>query len=192
MKREALVLMIGSLLLGTGDAEAQRNDRNRDRNRDRDGRVERLEPVHAPGRVVAQPVYRPARHHRGSRSRVVYSSRRHRPSYVAHGSWVTTDWGRVVRFRPIVRPRHRAFLNRGELNELLGRHTVRHIRDAGRSVGLRGEIRGHWVTRRYDTILVVSMGGSDVAELIDFNGDGFVDEAYVISPRGYRAAAIGW
>ena len=189
MKREALVLMIGSLLLGTGEADAQRNDRRGDR--DRNGRVERLEPVHAPGRVVARPAYRTNTHHRGG-SRVVYSSRRHRSAYTAGYGWVRADWRRAVRFRPIVQPRNRAFLNKRELNELIGRRVMRDIRDAGRAAGLRGKMRGHLVYHRYDTILVVTMGGNDVAELVDFNGDGFVDEAWVIGHRGYRPAALGW
>ena len=189
MKREALVLMIGSLLLGTGEADAQRNDRRGDRNRN--GRVERLEPVHAPGRVVARPTYRANTAYRGG-SRVVYSTRRHRPAYAAHRGWVRADWRRAVRFRSFVRPGHRGFLNKRELQDLIGRRALRDIRDAGHSVGLRGKMRGHLVYHRYDTILVVSMGGSDVAELVDFNGDGFVDEAWVIGHRGYRPAALGW
>lgn len=193
MKRAALVMVIGSVLLGAGEADAQRNDRNRGRERDdRNGRVERLDPVRAPGRVVARPAYSPDRSYRGGSTRVVYSSRRHRPDYVGRGAWVRVDWTRAVRFRPVARYGRRAFLNRGELNDLLGRHVVRDIRDAGRSVGLRGALRGHFVYQRHDTILVVTMGGNDVAELVDFNGDGFIDEAWVIGRRGYRPVALGW
>ena len=190
MKRLALVTMIGSLLLGTGELEAQRGDRGK--NRDRNGRVERLEPVHAPGRVVDRRAYRPAPPHRGGRTRVVYRSGRPRTGYDAYGAWIRFDWARAVYFRPIVEPRRRAFLNQGELKALLGHRVVRQIRNAGRSVGMRGPMRGHWVYDRYDTILVVTMGGNDVAELVDYNGDGFVDETYLIGRRGYRPVVLGW
>jgi hypothetical protein len=102
------------------------------------------------------------------------------------------DWGYAVRLRPYARGGHPAFLNPGELRDLLGRRTIRDIRDAGRSVGFRGALRGHWVHGRHETVLVVTMGGSDAAEFVDFNRDGFVDEAWVVSPRGYRPVTLGW
>jgi len=186
MKREAFILLIGASLTGSTDLEAQRGQ-NRDRNNDE--RVERLEPVHAPGRVVARPVYRsaPQRGHRSAR--VVYSTRR---SYGGHAAWVRVEWGRRVRFRPIAVHGSRSFLNRGELKAMLGRRTVERIQDAGRSVGFRGPMRGHWVAqRRGGDLLVVTMGQSDVAELVDFNRDGIVDEMHVVGTRGYRQAARG-
>ena len=186
MKREAFILLIGASLTGSADLEAQRGQ-NRDR--DRDQRVERLEPVHAPGRVVARPVYRstPQRGHRSAR--VVYSTRR---GYGGYARWVRVDWGRAVRFRPIAVHRNRSFLNRGELKAMLGRRTVRRLQDAGFSAGFRGAMRGHWVAqRRGGDLLVVTMGRSDIAELADFNRDGIVDEMHVVGTRGYRPGARG-
>jgi hypothetical protein len=185
MKREAFILLIGASLAGSTDLEGQRRGK---RDRHVDERVERLEPVHAPGRVVARPVYRSAPHGGRRASRVVYTSRR---GYGGEVGWIRTDWRRAIRLRPIPLSRHRDFLNRGELNGMLGRRTVERIRDAGRSAGFRGAMRGHWVVQRgFGDLLVVTMGGSDVAELVDFNRDGIVDEMYVVGPVGHRR--VGW
>ncbi len=191
MRREALVLLIGASLVGGADLEAQRRGDRRDRDRDDRGRVERLEPVRAPGRVVARPVVWAGPDHRGS-ARVVYSTRGSRRAYARHHGWVRVDWGRAVRFRPLAAP-GRAFLNRRELRVLLGPRAVHRLQDAGFAAGLRGPLRGHWLLdRRAGHVLVVTMGGSDVAELIDHDRDGFVDEAWLVTRGRYRPAALGW
>lgn len=201
MRREWMAVLIGASMLAATDVEAQRGrDREsgrRGEERERVGRVEQLEPIRAPGRVVpaAAPRVRsrarPATHHYvDARSRVVYRSpayrRYHRPA-----AWIRVDWGPRVRFRVVVAPRHGAYLSQGELRRLLGREAVRDIRDAGHSMGLRGSLRGHWVQARgVGAVLVVTMGGTDVAELVDYDRDGFVDDFFLVGPRAWRRA--GW
>lgn len=54
-----------------------------------------------------------------------------------------------------------------------------------RRAGLRGTITGSWQAhRRYGAIVHVRMGGRAVAELIDYDGDGTVDDVFV--PRFLR------
>jgi hypothetical protein len=203
MKRKWTAVLIGASLLATTDVEAQRG-RGRESDdrmeRDRAGRVERLEPIRAPGRVVATPAprvysnaparaqYRPA----GNR-RVVYRGGAYRARHPARGAWVRVEWGHRVHVRAFRIPRHRAFLDQGDLRRLLGRRAVRDIRDAGFAMGLRGGLRGHWVIQRgVGALLVVTMGGTDVAELVDYDRDGFVDDVFLIGPRPRWGVAIGW
>jgi len=190
MRRALSTLVIGVSLAFAADVEAQRGRvRNTETERARDGRVERLEPVHAPGRVV-QPVYRtPPRDHR---ARVVYTSGVRYPAYRYGHAWVRVDWARV-RYAPVPVRHRRAFLNQGELRRLLGHDSIRMVRDAGRQAGLRGSLRGHWVADGpRSLVLVVSMDGFDVAEFVDFEGDGFIDDVFLVGPAGGRRAGYGW
>ncbi len=200
MKRGLFTLLIGATLMTAADVEAQRG-RNRDRgnevNRDRN-RVERLEPVRARGRVVPR-VHRASRpaqagrpSHRFNRgSRVVYSTRARYPSYTRGHRWARVDWGRV-RLRTVFVTHDRGYLNKRDLRDLLGKRTVDRIKNAGRRAGLRGSMRGFWVAQRgYGEVLVVTMGGVDVAELADFNRDGFIDEVFLVGPSG-RWMTYGW
>lgn len=187
MKRELLTVLIGASLVMATDAAAQRaRNRGGERERERGGRVEKLEPVRAPGRVIARPVYRTPPVDR--RTRVVYSSGMRRPVIGRAHIWLRTDWGRFrVSFARM--PHGRAFLNQGELRRLIGPDTLERIRASGRHAGLRGSLRGHWeVEPRRGDVLVVTMEGFDVAELVDFNRDGFVDEVFLID----RREAYGW
>jgi hypothetical protein len=177
------------VLIGASEADAQRvRGGNGDRNR---GPVERLEPVRAPGRVVAPRATRvragAPRHRAGRNTRVVYSSRSTLPRYRRTGAWVRVDWGRSVRFRVVRGRSFRGFLNGRELRDVLGHRTVRLIRDAGHDVGLRGALRGRWLAEPgLGDVLVVTMGGADVAEVLDYNRDGFVDDVWIIGRRGFR------
>ena len=79
----------------------------------------------------------------------------------------------------------RGFLTQKHLRDVLGRRTVQRIRDAGHNAGLRGPLAGRWEdARRRGSVLVVTMDGIEVAEFIDFNRDGFVDEVFLA--RGHR------
>ncbi|KPJ83025.1 MAG: hypothetical protein AMS19_05855 [Gemmatimonas sp. SG8_23] len=196
MRREWILILAGASMLAATEVEAQRH-RDRERDEGNRERVERLEPVRAPGRVVAPPVRRPTypahvdRRHDGHR-RVVYSSRGHRPRHRGN-AWVRVDWTPRLHVRPVLVVRPGAVLSQGELRRMLGKRAVRDIRDAGFSMGLRGRLRGHWVHQRgFGIILVVTMGGSDVAEFVDYDRDGFLDEAYLVGPRVRGGVAIGW
>ncbi len=187
MKRELTTILVGAVLIGASDVEAQRSrSGNADRNR---GPVERLEPVRAPGRVVTprvERIHRAAPRHRVGHTRVVYSSRNH-PRYRPRAAWVRVDWDRAVRFRVVSNRPYRGFMNGNDLRHLLGHRTVRLIRDAGHDAGLRGALRGHWVPGRgFGRVLVVTMGGGDVAEVLDYDRDGYVDEIWVVGRRGFR------
>lgn len=177
------------------DLEAQRarergNERGRD-NAARNERVQRLDPVRAPGRIAPrQHVYRDHRYNRGGR--VVYTSRNRNRYRGSRWHRVRAhDFGRVyfdLHFRP-----RRAQLNQGDLKDVLGNRAVRLVKDAGRRAGLRGSLRGRWLHEygRRST-LVVTMDRVEIAEFVDFDGDGFVDDLFLIGPAGHRRAYRGW
>jgi hypothetical protein len=207
MRRELIAILIGAALLGTVELDAQ-GRRNRGSERaGRDGRVEQLEPVRAPGRVMPRAIYRGGRLDRGSR--VVYSSRGRYPAYRRGGAyrrspvygrastyrrdlvWVHADWGRVT-MRPFGYRHRRTFLNQHELRDILGRRSVDMVRDSGRRTGLRGSLRGHWIDQGgRGRLLVVTMDRVDVAEFVDYDGDGLVDDVFLIGMDGERWAAYG-
>ncbi|MGY8778563.1 MAG: hypothetical protein ACKVIN_10615 [Longimicrobiales bacterium] len=193
MKRELITILIGASFFAS-DVEAQRNrDRDNQTGRDdRDGRVEQLEPVHARGRIAPRTiVYRSGRPEH-VRSRVVYSSNRRRRSYAPLHVWVRADWGRV-RMQPFAVRANRTVLNQRDLRNVLGRRTVDRVRDSGRRAGLRGSLRGHWVEQRgQGRVLVVTMDRIDVAEFVDFDRDGFVDDVFLVQARGNRRVGYGW
>jgi hypothetical protein len=88
--------------------------------------------------------------------------------------WITPSWARVrVDFR-------RHDVRRGEidqrwLRDVVGKHTIRRVREHGHDAGLRGPVRGHWVARGHDDVLVLTMERQEVARLIDRDLDGRVD-----------------
>jgi hypothetical protein len=203
MKRKWIAVLVGASLLAATDAEAQRGRVRESDERNREAvasRVERLAPVRAPGRVVATPAPR-ARPHRPGRvdgraygeRRVVYRSGPYRPRAHRRGAWIRVDWRDGVYFRAAPLRWHRAYLDHGDLRRLLGRRAVRDIREAGFSMGLRGALRGHWIHQPgVGTLLVVTMGGTDVAELVDYDRDGFIDDVFLIGPHPRGGVAIGW
>ena len=183
-RNKVFVLLIGALIVVPAEADAQRN-RNRDRD---DGRVERLEPVRAPGRVIDRGFNRPGRA-LDRRHRVVYSSR----GYGARGRilWARADWGRV-RMHTFGYNRGRV-LNQRDLRNVVGNRAVNRIRQAGRRAGLRGQLRGHWVgSRGFGRVLLVRMGGVEIAELVDFDRDGFIDDIYVMRYGRGRQVVSRW
>lgn len=185
MKREVMSVLLGAALLVPMDAEAQRGH---GRDADTNPRVQKLEPITTGGRVA--PRGRVAARAPYDHRRVVYSSHSgyRAPRVYRPGRWdvgyrdtrfrVRFDIGRAPVF---VRPRmgFDAQLDAGELRHYLGHETVREIRRAGRRAGLRGPLRGHWVdARRHGLVLVVTMDRVDVAEFIDYDRDGWIDDSY--------------
>lgn len=182
MKRKVMMVLLGASFFAPIDAEAQRA-------RSRDHRPSQPARVTVSGRLVGCRAPAGARSF-DCRSRVVYSSysgsRRSR-AYRSNRLRVRADWGRV-RMIPL---RHRArngVLNQGRLRDVLGRRTVDRVRNAGRRAGLHGSLRGYWESDRYGgAILVITMGRVEVAEFVDFNRDGVVDEIFLIrSDYGLR------
>lgn len=185
MKRELMTLLLGASVIMASDAEAQRNrDRGNDRVVRDNGRVERLEPVRARGRIAPRVTYR------ARPGGVVYSTRR---GYNWHRNWVNTRINRVYFDRRFDRSRRDRVLRNKDLRDLLGRNTVNRIRDIGKDAGLRGSLRGHWIHERgVGRILVVTMDRVDIAEFGDFDGDGYIDESLLIARGQFRRGARGW
>lgn len=193
MKRTTIMLLLGASVMLASDAEAQRaRERGNERGSraERGGRVERLDPVRAPGRIAPQR-HRVVRSHRyGQRGRVVYTTRNRYRNYGWHRV-NRRDFGHVVFRAPFYG--RRPYLTQRELKDVLGNRAVRVVKDAGRRAGLRGSVRGHWVHEygRRST-LVVTMDRVDIAEFVDFDGDGYVDDLFLIGPAGNRRVARGW
>lgn len=184
MKRELMTLLLGASVIMASDAEAQRNrERGNERVVQNNGRVTRLAPVQARGRIAPRVTYR------ANRGRVVYSSRR---GYNWHRNWVNTRIDRIYFDRRYVQRRDGQLRNK-ELKDLLGNRTVKRIKDIAKDAGLRGSLRGRWIHERgIGRILVLTMDRVDVAEFADFDGDGFVDESLLINQRWDRRGARGW
>ena len=185
MKRELVLALTGLAMLMPMDADAQRRDRGGERARERGNRVERLEPVRAPGRV-----YRVRPRHRDVRSQVVYTSRGRHPRYSVGNAWLRADFGEI-RFRRGFYGR-RVVLKKNDLRDLLGRHTVRRVKNAANRAGIHGPMRGRWVGQRGGIrVLVVTVDGFEVAEFSDYDRDGFVDQVFLIGDRRPRRT-VGW
>jgi len=86
-----------------------------------------------------------------------------------------------------------ALLTKAHLRDILGRPTVQRLRDAGRNAGLRGPLAGRWEDARgRGSVLIVMMGGIELAEFIDFDRDGFVDDVFVARGHRSRWVASRW
>jgi hypothetical protein len=190
MRHAPWILLIGASLACTADADAQRaRGRDGETDRARDRRVERVDPVHTPDRA-ARPASRTTT--RDARARVVYSSGIRYRGHARGAAWVKVDWGRI-RYRALPVRQRRAFLDQVELRRLLGDESVIRVRQAGRRVGLRGSLQGHWVVAGSRTnVLVVSIDRFDVAEFVDYEGDGFFDDAFFVGPAGEHRSGFGW
>jgi hypothetical protein len=180
MRRETMLALIGATMLLPTAVEAQR------------GRGHGGPPaaVAASGRLTG---CHPAARARpfDCRATVVYSSNaRYAPRRGGH-VWVRAGWG-PVRFGAIRYYRYDRYLNQSELRELIGLRTVHLIRDEGRRAGLRGALRGEWVhSQAYGRTLLVTMEGIDVAELVDFDQNGIVDEIFIVRPGRDRRVVLG-
>ena len=175
MKRITLVVLTGTSFLLPIDAAAQRH----------------RAPIASSRYVAAPNTARLARCRTpaGGRAYVCRAPRRSSVVYRYSGHprrntaarWVDAYWGPVY-----MTPRGR--LPRGELRQrdlrdILGGSQVKRIKDLGRDLGLRGSLRGHWhESWRAGTTLVVSMGGRDFVELVDFDYDGRTDRVFIRTP----------
>lgn len=200
MKRELMSVLLGAaLLIPAAEADAQRP---RSRAADRSGRVERLAPITVGARVSScrAPAHAPAHGCRGKDAyggRVVYSGpvayrsprvvRPYRDARVR----IRADWVRAsLRFS--LGRRFDRMVHPAELRRLLGHRTVSRIRNAGHRAGLRGLPRGHWVdSRRHGLVLVVTMDRVDMAEFIDYDRDGWFDDAFLVRHE-YGGRWVTW
>ena len=177
MKREMMAALIGVSFLVPSDADAQRGRRG--------GHVAAPAPVTVSGRLANCRRPADARPF-DCRARVVYRSG---PRYVsprAGYSWVRVDW-RPIRYAPVRYARvdrydrFDRYLDHGDLRHLLGRRTVDMLRDEGRRMGLRGALRGEWLdVRRQGRVLIVRMEGVDIAELVDIDWNGTIDDVFLL------------
>ena len=98
-------------------------------------------------------------------------------------AWVVANWGRIHIYPVRYRARSRE-ITQGRLRDMLGAETVRRVRDVGRRAGLRGSVRGQWIeSRRSGAVLTLTMSRQEVAQLLDFDRDGLVDEVLL---RNFR------
>jgi hypothetical protein len=82
---------------------------------------------------------------------------------------------------PLRQRARQGVLNKSRLRDVLGRGMVDRVRHAGRRAGLRGSLRGYWESDRYrGAILVITMGRVEVAEFVDFDRNGVVDDIFLI------------
>ena len=195
MKRTLAVALLGAALTIPMEAEAQRVrprgdnvrvERQVDRPARAVPRARRPAAIPGTGRLAACQAPRNGRAYVcAPHRRVVYRS----SSYLRSGRnryvWADARWARVTMRLPVRRARFRE-IRQNRLRDLIGTRAVNRIRAHGRAAGLRGGLRGHWLdTRRFDDILVLTMGGREVARLVDYDRDGFVDD--VLLRDFYRA-----
>jgi hypothetical protein len=89
--------------------------------------------------------------------------------------WAVVEWGRIHMYP--VRGSRQGLINEGRLRDMLGDRTVERVRDRGRRFGLRGPVRGDWhESLRFGAVLTLRVDGREVAELLDFDRDGIVDQ----------------
>lgn len=94
--------------------------------------------------------------------------------------WVRAHLGEIHLYAPEARY-GQVRLGRRGLEEVMGRGTVRELRRMARRAGFRGQITGRWTeSRRYGTHIEVRMGGRLIAQVEDYNRDGYVDQLLVL------------
>ena len=177
MMRKILMALLGASFLIPMEADAQRG---RQRNQPVDRYVAptnsaRLARCRAPGQ---------------GRSYVCTNDRRDDVVYRYSGNigprarraWITPQWRRTSIY---LTPRdfRRDELGQGRLRAILGKATLRRVRDHGRRAGLNGSVRGHWVgSRRAGSTLVLTMTADMPYEAAVF---GLVDDFLL---RNFRRA----
>lgn len=172
MKRILSMVLVGASFLIPSSADAQRG--RVDHARVLRANTARLAACRAPGngrayvcRAASNVVYRYAG---GARRPIVRD-------------WVVVDW-RNVRMVPVRFRRSDGMITQPMLREMLGVTTVRRLRDRGHRFGLRGPLRGVWhESWRYGSVLTVFMDGRELAELVDWNSDGWVDQVLMRDVR---------
>lgn len=96
--------------------------------------------------------------------------------------WAVVEWGRIHMYP--VRGSRDGRITQGRLRDMLGDRTVERVRDRGRRFGLRGPVRGDWhESLRFGAVLTLSMEGREIAELLDFDRDGIVDQVLLLDLR---------
>jgi hypothetical protein len=177
MKGKLMLVLMGAAFLMPQESTAQRV-------RDRVRTGTRAAPITVSGRLSGCRAPAGARAFDCSR-RVVYSSFRRSSASRGNRARAGSDWSRT---RLSFRGNNRApSLNQRQLRDVLGKRTVDRVRAAGRSVGLRGSLHGQWEReRRGSATLVILMNRVKVAEFIDYNRDGRIDDVFVIGNAEHR------
>ncbi|MGI9627088.1 MAG: hypothetical protein ACR2QM_09645 [Longimicrobiales bacterium] len=175
MKILGTTIVMAAALLIPAQAEAQPKNGNRS-----GVRVE-FSYRNAPdwrGRRVCHPVRNRRRVRCSPRSRDFYSYNR------GNRGLVRANWGDIHLYAPRARYDYIRLGRRG-LEDIMGAGPVSRIRRIGRNAGLRGRMTGTWSeTRRAGSLIEVRIDGRRVAELRDYNRDGYVDDVFV--RRGRR------
>ena len=165
MKRIVSMVVIAASLSMADAATAQRG--RSDHPRVLPATTARLEHCRAPGhgrayvcRTASNVVYR-------------YSGGVRRPIV---REWIVVEWEQL-RMHPVRVHRRDGRIGEPMLRDMLGRAAVSRIRERGHRWGLRGPLRGDWhESVRYGAILTLEMEGREIAELLDFDRDGWVDQ----------------
>ena len=97
--------------------------------------------------------------------------------------WSVARWGDIYfrddRARRAYREPHRVNIKR-----VVGKRVQDRLRYRSRQLGLRGSLEGRWIrTGRLGLVLQVRTDGFPLAELVDFNGDGHVDQVALSNYR---------
>lgn len=180
MKRRLWVVLVGTSFLIPIQADAQRA-------RSRGVPVTRHVNARASGRLTS------CRAPSGGRAYVCRGDTRRNVVYRYSGTgrtrtrlrWVLAEWGNMhMHMRLAGRSTRAGSISQSRLKDMLGARTVRRVRDLGRRAGLRGSLHGHWVeNRRLGAVLTLSIGDREVAQFLDFDRDGSVDEVLL---RNFR------
>lgn len=182
MKRQLMSVLVGASLFLPAGADAQRA---------RAHRANQPTPMNASGRLAVCRTPAQARPF-DCRARVVYSSRARTVVRPDGRLWIRASWGHLRLGTFGHRGRDR-FLNQSDLRDILGLRTVHMVRDEGRRAGLRGALRGHWIEGgAHGRVLVVTMDRVDVAEFVDIDRDGLIDEVFIVRPGRDRRVVGRW
>ena len=193
MRNRGIVILAAAAVLVPANVDGQR-DRQGNRNDRQNRQDERWEDTRGPGydndRYLDEGRYdyddgyryddryeRPSDRYRGP-----YSRRNPRSS-----DWRYQNWGDFHLYAPRgLRTRHMG--ERG-IRQLLGAQGLRRLKRIARQSGTRGPLTATWTaSRRYGDRLMVRSRGRRIAEIHDFNRDGYVDEVLVRRPR----ARVRW
>ena len=178
MKRKLWVVLVGTSFLIPIQADAQRA-------RSRRVPVTRHVDAWASGRLAS------CRAPSGGRAYVCRADTRRNVVYRYSGTgrarssrnWVLAEWG-DMHMHLAGRFTRSGSISQGRLRHMLGAATVRRVRDLGRRAGLRGSLHGHWVeSRRLGAVLTLSIGDQEVAQFLDYDRDGLVDDVLL---RNFR------
>lgn len=176
MRREAWIVLLGIGLLAPIQLGAQKSQR-RAENSYRSGNR---------GAVACTSTMRSARRDCSGRLAPIRVASGRIHGVRARRTWIPVDWGNVFIRHSADRDRFDA-ISQGRLQRMLGRASVERLRSLGRHDGLRGRLRGHWyMGSRRGAVLVISIGGREVAQFVDYNRDGWVDQVLLSNRTSAR------